>query len=341
MKKYFIIFAVLSTLIFIGPNMANAINYTMPQVQTHNTATNCWAVVSNNVYNLTGYISLHPGGSAAITALCGTDATAAFTAMHGSSQAAQNALSSLLIGNLVVSDNTSPSIPTNLSASAISSSRINLNWTASTDNIGVTGYKIFRDGTQVGTSITNSFNNMGLTASTTYAYTVSAFDAAGNNSGLSNTATATTLIFVPDNILPSIPTNLIAAAITSSQINLNWTASTDNIGVTGYKIFRNGSQIGTSTVASFNNTGLTTSTTYFYTVSAFDTAGNNSELSNTATATTLASSNNHYKDSNENENDHEHGQGHAYGHQKHHQPRGHAYGHQIIKDNQSGKHEND
>ena len=89
-------------------------------------------------------------------------------------------------------DTTPPSTPANLSASVISSSQINLSWTASTDNVGVTGYKIFRDGVQVGTSATNSFSNTGLAASTVYSYTVSAYDAAGNNSAQSSATGAIT-----------------------------------------------------------------------------------------------------------------------------------------------------
>jgi parallel beta-helix repeat protein len=90
-------------------------------------------------------------------------------------------------------DTTPPSVPTNLAGSAISSSQINLTWTASTDNVGVTGYKIFRSGTQIGTSATNSFSNTGLTASTAYTYTVSAYDAAGNNSAPSTAMSVITL----------------------------------------------------------------------------------------------------------------------------------------------------
>jgi chitodextrinase len=87
---------------------------------------------------------------------------------------------------------------------------------------------------------------------------------------------------------PTAPTNLLATAISSSQINLSWTASTDNVGVTGYKIYRNGSQIGTSAATSYSDSGLTASTTYSYTVSAFDAAGNNSIQSSSASATTQA-----------------------------------------------------
>jgi len=91
-----------------------------------------------------------------------------------------------------VSDTQAPTTPTNLSATAISSSQINLSWTASTDNVGVTGYRIYRGGTQIGTAATNSYSNTGLSPSTSYSYTVAAYDAAGNVSGQSASASATT-----------------------------------------------------------------------------------------------------------------------------------------------------
>lgn len=91
-------------------------------------------------------------------------------------------------------DTTPPSQPTGLTATAASSTQINLSWTASTDNVGVTGYKVYRNGsaTPVGTPTTNSFNDTGLTPSTTYSYYVVANDAAGNSSPNSSTVSATT-----------------------------------------------------------------------------------------------------------------------------------------------------
>ncbi|MBF8249616.1 MAG: hypothetical protein HW400_217, partial [Candidatus Levybacteria bacterium] len=90
-------------------------------------------------------------------------------------------------------DTTAPTTPTGLTASAVSSSQINLSWTASTDNVGVTGYKVYRGGTLL-TTLGNvtTYQNTGLTPSTAYSYTVSAFDAAGNPSGQSTSASATT-----------------------------------------------------------------------------------------------------------------------------------------------------
>ncbi|OPH56934.1 hypothetical protein BC351_26330 [Paenibacillus ferrarius] len=87
---------------------------------------------------------------------------------------------------------------------------------------------------------------------------------------------------------PSVPANLTATAVSNSQINLSWTASTDNVGVSGYDIYRNGTLVGSSTSNSYSDTGLTASTTYSYTVRAKDTAGNISAASNTATAITQA-----------------------------------------------------
>lgn len=93
-----------------------------------------------------------------------------------------------------------------------------------------------------------------------------------------------------DTQAPTVPTKLSAVAVSSSQINLTWTASTDNVGVTGYNIYRNGAKIATSTSTSASDTGLSPSTTYTYTVSAYDAAGNTSAQSTSAGATTQASS---------------------------------------------------
>lgn len=85
-------------------------------------------------------------------------------------------------------DTTAPTTPTNVSGTAISSSQINLSWIASTDNVGVSNYTIFRNGNQVGTTNTTTHSDTGLSASTTYVYTVSASDAAGNISSPSTGA---------------------------------------------------------------------------------------------------------------------------------------------------------
>jgi chitodextrinase len=186
-------------------------------------------------------------------------------------------------------DATAPTTPTGLTASAISSSQIVLGWTASTDNVAVTGYQVFRGGVLL-TTLGNvpTYQDGGLNAATTYTYRVRAIDAAGNASGLSTSASATTLA-APDTIAPTIPTGLSASAISSSRIKLNWSASTDNVGVMGYRVYRNNVFLETvGTVTTYESTGLNASTAYFYNVDAIDAAGNASGISTAATATTLA-----------------------------------------------------
>jgi chitodextrinase len=183
-------------------------------------------------------------------------------------------------------DSTPPTAPTNLSATAVTAAEIDLSWTASTDNVAVAGYKVFRNGTQIATTGGTTYADKGLAASTTFSYTVYAYDAAGNVSPASNTASATTLA---DTTPPTAPTNLTATAVSTSQVNLSWTASTDNVGVAGYTVYRNGVSVATVATTAYSDTGLQASTGYAYTVAAFDSAGNVSPLSNQASATTLAS----------------------------------------------------
>lgn len=82
-----------------------------------------------------------------------------------------------------------------------------------------------------------------------------------------------------DTVPPSTPTNLVGAAASSSRINLSWNLSSDNVGVTGYRVYRNGVQIGTTANSSYNDTSLSPATTYQYSVAAYDAAGNRSNIS--------------------------------------------------------------
>ena len=186
-------------------------------------------------------------------------------------------------------DTTAPSIPGNFTATAAGSTGANLSWSASTDNVGVTGYIVRRGGAQVATPTTTIYADTGLSPGQTYSYTVAARDAAGNISPNSpNQSVTTAVVPPPDTIPPSVPTNLVATPGTNA-IGLTWTASTDNVGVTGYTVRRNGTPVATSAATSYVDTGLQASTTYTFTVSAFDAAGNTSALTAPVQATTLAS----------------------------------------------------
>ncbi|MFG2043642.1 glycosyl hydrolase family 18 protein [Dactylosporangium sp. NPDC048998] len=184
-------------------------------------------------------------------------------------------------------DTTPPSVPSNLTVTGTTSSSVSLSWGASTDNVGVTGYDVYRGSTLVTTVTGTSYTNTGLAASTTYTYTVKARDAAGNVSGASNQVSATTQSSGGgDTTPPTVPSNLTVTGTTSSSVSLSWGASTDNVGVTGYDVLRGGTTITTVSGTSYTDTGLAASTTYTYTVKARDAAGNVSGASNQVSATT-------------------------------------------------------
>jgi chitodextrinase len=313
-------------------------------------------------------------------------------------------------------DTVAPSVPAGLTGTAVSGSQINLSWTASTDNVGVTGYIIYLNDAQLATTTGTSFSHTGLTAGTTYNYRVSAFDAVPNHSAWSAPVAVTTpavpalavtslqagndatnlyytinftgapsrvqlfldtdrnagtgyptngigashlveisagngslysysgsggtwawtfvrtvthtiaggaanitiartdvgspggidLIAViadltatvysakvsqvlgvgPDTTAPSVPTGLIGTAVSGSQINLSWIASTDNVGVTGYYVYLNDVALATTTSTSFQHTGLASGTTYNYRVSAYDAVPNHSAWTATPVSVT-------------------------------------------------------
>jgi len=187
-------------------------------------------------------------------------------------------------------DSVAPSVPASLAASAVSSTQVNLTWNASLDNVGVAGYRLYRGGVLIASPGGTTYIDTGRTASTAYSYTVKAIDAAGNLSAASNTASVTTPASSGDTQAPSTPAALSATATSASQINLSWSASSDNVGVTGYRVYRAGVLVGSPTGTIFSNTGLSAATAYSYTVAAIDAAGNLSAASNTASATTQSGS---------------------------------------------------
>ena len=191
---------------------------------------------------------------------------------------------SLIAGS---ADTTPPTVPTGVAATANGPTEIDLTWSPSSDpGGGVAGYTVYRNGTAVGTSTTTSFADTGLTASTTYSYTVDAVDTSNNRSAPSSPpVTATT---DPDTTVPTAPATLTATAVSAGRIDLAWSASTDPDGVSGYRIFRDGAEIAEVTTGlGYSDTSVVPSTAYSYTVRAFDSV-NESPDSPVATATTPA-----------------------------------------------------
>jgi len=186
-----------------------------------------------------------------------------------------------------VPDTSPPSAPGQLTGSAPNSSEADLSWAASTDNVAVSGYQVFRGGTLVGNVPASSltYQDTTVAASATYSYTVKAVDAAANVSAASNSVSVTT----PAATAPSPPSNLTATPGATS-VDLAWTASTSP-DVTGYNIYR-GPHNGTLTLLSssgttaFNDATASPGTSYDYQVTAVATGGAESVRSNTATTNT-------------------------------------------------------
>ncbi len=190
------------------------------------------------------------------------------------------------------SDTTPPTAPTNLISSNITSTSATISWTASTDNIGVTGYDIYKDSNLAGSSTTTSFNLSGLNSGTNYTIKIKAKDLAGNSSAYSSSKSITTVSLI-DTEKPTAPTNLHALNITNSGYLLSWGPSTDNNGISSYRIYKNNTTlIATPTTTSFQVSGLAPLSKNSYTVRAVDTSNNESLSSNLFSVTTLATADN-------------------------------------------------
>jgi chitodextrinase len=168
-------------------------------------------------------------------------------------------------------DTVKPTLPTNLVATVQANATVVLGWTASTDDRGVTGYDVFRNGVVVATVPTAGATLTAQPTNTNLNYQVQAFDAAGNRS----TKTASVVVNI-DATNPKAPTNLAATVQPNATVALTWTASTDNVGVAKYAIWRNGVEIQQVTATSASLTAQPTNSNLNYQVQAIDAAGNRS-----------------------------------------------------------------
>jgi chitodextrinase len=181
-------------------------------------------------------------------------------------------------------DTVAPTSPTNVIVTSRTPTSIALVWAASTDNIGVTGYGLYRNGTRIGVATGTTGIFSGLACNTNYTLGIDAYDASGNRSQTAAVMVATTAC--ADTTPPSPPTNLAASNVTQSGLSLTWSASSDNVGVAGYDVFRGGTRMATVTTTSAAQTGLACGTSYSFGVEAFDAVGNRS--SRTAVSATTS-----------------------------------------------------
>ena len=170
-----------------------------------------------------------------------------------------------------------PSQPGGLTATTVGSNSIKLVWSASSDNVGVSGYEIRRDGALIATVTGTTYTDTGLLSLTTYAYDVRARDAAGNTSTPALASATTTFA----DLTPPTSPVLNPATVASRRVTLSWSAATDNVKVTGYRVRRNGVQIKQQTGLTYrDNPGRGTLT---YSILAYDAVNNVSSPSNSIT----------------------------------------------------------
>ena len=190
-------------------------------------------------------------------------------------------------------DQAAPTAPTGLTATG-QLGGAQLNWTPATDDVGVDHYDIYRSATsgftasgatKIGESRTTSYTDTSAGAGTFY-YLVTAEDAAGNVGPASNEAQAASQ---SDHTPPTVPTGLTGTT-TSTTASLSWSASSDDAGVSGYRVYRNGQAIGTTATPAYSDSGLTPGTAYSFSVSAYDGSGNESDRSAPVALTTSAAS---------------------------------------------------
>ena len=277
-----------------------------------------WGAASDNV-GVAGYRLERCQGSGCssfvqIAALAGTATTYSDTGLTPATTYGYRVRAVDAAGNLgpysatgigvTPADTTPPGAPASLTATAAGTSQVNVAWSAASDDVGVAGYRVerctgsgcssFAEIVALGPGA-SVYSDIGLAAGSTYGYRVRAVDAAGNLGSYSAVATATTQ--APDTQPPTVPGGVSAVGSGTSQVTLSWTASTDNVGVSGYPIERcQGSGCSNFAVVasaaagstSFVDSGLSTATSYSYRISAVDAAGNSSGPSAVTTATTLS-----------------------------------------------------
>ena len=248
-----------------------------------------WAASSDNV-GVTGYGVYSNGtlvGSPTSTSYtlsgltCGTSYTVAVDAVDAAGN--RSAKASVSASTSACPDTTAPSVPGGLAVGTRTATSVALSWSASSDNVGVSGYGVYSNGTLVGSPSSTSYTLSGLTCGTSYTVAVDAVDAAGNRSAKATVTASTSAC--PDTTAPTVPGSFVVTGSTQTSISVSWAASSDNVGVTGYGVYSNGTLVGSPTATSYTVSGLSCGTLYSVAVDAVDAAGNRSAKATTTAAT--------------------------------------------------------
>lgn len=244
-----------------------------------------WTAASDEI-GVTGYEVRRDG--TLLATVSGSTLTFADTAAPANTQrytvAARDAAGNVgpvVSANVGAPDTTAPLAPPSLGVLADGPGQATLSWPAASDNVGVTDYEVRQDGTLLATVNALSYSASGLTSLQSYTFTVAASDAAGNVGPAAETS-----LLMPDLVEPGTAGAFVVTATSKTAVTLGWAAATDDVGVVGYQISRDGTSVGTTASLSFSDVALAPATTYQYAVVAVDAAGNPG-LPATVSATTI------------------------------------------------------
>jgi chitodextrinase len=260
---------------------------------THNSISLSWgaasddiAVVGYNVFRNGLYVASTTGTKYTITGLNPLTSHNITVQAYDTVRNRSARSTALAVSTIAPPDLIPPTAPTSLTAVGVTKNHIMFQWSGATDNVGVTRYNIYLNGTYSKTATSTQSEFLSLTSSTAYNVRIQAVDAAGNRSPLSEVLTLTTL----DGIAPSVPDGLVSSLVTKTGFRVTWNASTDNGAVTKYNVYRNGTYVQTVTGTSYTFNGLEVNLTHQITVLAIDDAGNRSAQSTAlSVATTFVS----------------------------------------------------
>ena len=254
---------------------------------TASSVTFAWSASTDNV-GVNGYdVSVGSSSPIRVTALsdtaaglvCGSSVTVNVVAVDRAGNRSTPATATAAASACPTADTTAPSTPTGLSVPSATQNGITLNWTASTDDVGVGGYDVYQGSTLVArtSASSTSYAFANVSCGTAYTLSVDAYDAAGNQSPRATINASTAACPPPpDATAPTVPGNVHVTATTAGSLTLGWTASTDNVGVAGYGIYNGVTRIDTTSVTSYTVTNLACGTGYTLAVDAYDAAANRS-----------------------------------------------------------------
>jgi chitodextrinase len=255
-----------------------------------------WSPSSDNVgvsaygaYRSGTQVASPTGSTYTFTGLtCGTTYTLAVDAADAAgNRSAQATLNAATAACPPPPDTQAPTTPTGLAKTGSTQSSISVSWSPSSDDVGVTAYGAYRDGAPIATPTGTAYTFTGLACGTTYALAVDAADAAGNRSAQATLNASTNACPPPpDGEAPTTPGNFRSTGATTTSVSLAWNAATDNTGVTGYGVYRNGNLVSSPTGLTATVSGLSCGTSYTFGVDAVDAAGNRSPQASVSASTT-------------------------------------------------------